>query len=87
MIRRSLSLQLVVEVHWRTKGEPREHPNESNQLEFGFLISQTRGDSNNPVFERDCNSLDDKKLDGFAFGEILVKGVVCGRVNESRDEK
>jgi len=82
------SVELGVQPHWQAKGEPRKHPNETNEFESsGLLISQARGESNDRVFERDPNRLEKEKLHGCPLREILVENVVSGSVHESRDEK
>ena len=81
-------MYLAIQPHRKRKGEPRKHPDETDQLGgFGFLISQARGDSNNRIFERDGNRLEEKKLNGRFFRAILEEQAFSRFVEDSRDEE
>ena len=83
-----LGVHLRIQPHRHAKGEPREHPHETDQLEgVGFPVSQARGDTNNRVFERDANRLEEEKLNGCPFREILEEHMFSNCVKQSRDEK
>ena len=83
-------MHLGIKPHRNAKGEPREHPHETNRLELegvGFFISQARDDTNNRVFECDANRLEEKKLNGRPFREVLEEQMFCNCMEESRDEE
>jgi len=81
-------MYLAIQPHRNAKGEPRKHPYETDQLEgSGFLISQARGDSNNRIFERDGNRLEEKKFNRRFFRNILEEHAFSKCVEESRDEE
>ena len=81
-------MHLGIQPHRYAKGEPREHPHETDHLEgFGFLISKARGNTNNRVFERDADCLEKEKLNSRPFKEILVKHMFSNCMEQSRDEE
>ena len=83
-----LGVHLGIHPHRHAKGEPREHPHETDQLEgVGFPVSQARGDTNDRVFECDANRLEEEKLNGRPFREILEEYMFSNCVKQSRDEK
>ena len=81
------SVRQGVQPNRQGKCEPREYPNETNQSESFWFISQARGDSNDRVFECDGNRLDDEKSNGQPSIEIPMDSVFRHGVEESRDKK
>ena len=78
MIHLSRVRPVGIQPHRQGKGEPREHPQVTNQLEgVGSPISQARGDTNNRVFERDADCLEEEILNGRPFSEILEEHMFC----------
>jgi len=81
-------VHLGIQPHRHAKGEPREHPHETNRLEgIGFLISQVRGDSNNGVFECDADRLEDEKLNSPPFRKILEERMFSNYMEQPGEEK
>ena len=81
-------MHLGIQPHRYAKGEPREHPHETDQLEgVGFPISQARGGTNNRVFERDADCLEEEKLNGRPFREILDQHMFSNCMDQPRDEE